>query len=184
MPVEVRGSMVGCAGVRTDRSAPGLQEGKWLRSHGKASSPAFGMVRAADGHLWWGDRCHIRRVQREGQQPGSGNEEQVGRLPCLFSSRPRRGSAWERQRGCGSGSGGSQAEAGEQPNVGRAPRWASDAGVSVPLARPCSVLRSCDSARLSGREGRPSVPGAAFLSDFQFCRKLRQRNTKGGKRLQ
>lgn len=112
-------------GVRTDRSAPGLQEGEWLRSHGKASSPAFGMVRAADGHLWWGDRCHIRRVQREGQQPGSGNEEQVGRLPCLFSSRPRRGSAWERQRGCGSGSGGSQAEAGEQPNVGRAPRWAS-----------------------------------------------------------
>lgn len=37
----------------------------------------------------------VRRVQGEGQQPGSGNEEQVGHLPCLVSSRPRRSSVWE-----------------------------------------------------------------------------------------
>lgn len=86
------------------------KEGECLRNQGKESSQACRMggvaPGSADDHLGWDGRCRGQVSMGEGQQPGSGNEEQVGWLPSLLSSRPRRSSVWERQRGCGSRTGG------------------------------------------------------------------------------
>lgn len=127
------------------------------------------------------------QVQGEGQQPSSGSEERMGRLPCPLCSRPRgspvqegRWHLGERQRG------GLGARMGEPPGskVGEQPKKSPEVGFRCrecwsPLQGPALPFSPASQPKCLARKVNHLSPKWHFYLIFDPCRKSRQKNTKG-----